>query len=438
MLSSTATALLGLAGWSYIPDFATRHCLNFFHKFLQSRGHAIPQPGSRAWIQQYRYTFAVVVLGYLGYNLVEASRTAPANFFQIVGVSPNADENTLTKAFRAFARANHPDRVGKQGEDLFMQVRVAYESLKNPTTRFAYERFGPDVLTWRDCKTTKEYLKKGLIHGSGFYIASAVILLLMSGLTRPSPVAFWRYVLFFALFASELTLIVGYDAIGFLSAIFPFRVAFQHVLFLHQLFMFFSVAISRVFPVLFPEPSGIDPMDQRTYKPFLDRLAILAQTADREVSKMLHTELHAMQGSKSTATFSNITPCQPSDADIDELSREMENMIVEHQLRLESPIRPVWDAAVQRGREALNVVMQQQRAQRRPPPLRQTSRSPVKGGLPSPPGGSVSPEMPYQELLSNGHRPEESGYVDQAKLPSPTPYRPPSRTQSPSRPASSL
>ncbi|KLO11096.1 hypothetical protein SCHPADRAFT_942352 [Schizopora paradoxa] len=436
MLSSTASALLGVAGWSYIPDFATRHCLNFFHHILRSRGHPIPQPGSRAWIQHYRYTFAAVVLGYLVYNLVEASRTAPANFFQIVGVSPNADETTLTKAFRAFARVNHPDRVGKQGEELFMQVRTAYESLKDPTTRFAYERFGPDVLNWRDCKTAKEYLKKGLLQGLGFYISSAIILLLMSSFMKASAVAFWRYVLLFALLASELTLLVGYDTVHFLNVLFPYRVAFQHVLFLHQLFMFFSIALSRVFPVLFPESGGIDPMDERTYKPFLDRLAMLAQTADREVSRMLHTELHSMQGSKSTSSFSNITPCQPTDVDMDELSREMENMIVEHQLRLEAPIRPVWDAAVQRGRESF--VAMQQRAQRRPPPLRQGSRSPVKGGLPSPPGGSVSPEIPFKELVPNGHAPEPLDSSEQSKMPSPVPSRPPSRTQSPSRPASSL
>lgn len=154
------------------------------------------------------------------------------------------------------------------------------------------------------------------------------------------------------------------------------------------------------------------------------------------VSRMLHTELHAMQGLKSTSTFSSITPCQPSDVDIDELSREMENMIVEHQLRLESPIRPVWDAAVQRGREAL--VVMQQRAQRRPSSLRRPSRSPVKGGLPSPPG-SVSPEMPYkEELVANGHAPEVLDSIEQSKIPSPIPSRPPSRTQTPSRPASSL
>lgn len=164
--------------------------------------------------------------------------------------------------------------------------------------------------------------------------------------------------------------------------------------------------------------------------------SILIVVAFLSVSRVLHTELHSMQGSKSTSSFSNITPCQPSDVDMDELSREMENMIVEHQLRLEAPIRPVWDTAVQRGRETF--VAMQQRAQRRPPPLRQNSRSPVKGGLPSPPGGSVSPEIPFKELMPNGHAPEALDSSEQSKMPSPLPSRPPSRTQSPSRPASSL
>jgi hypothetical protein len=40
---------------------------------------------------------------------------------------------------------------------------------------------------------------------------------------------------------------------------FPHRVVYQHILFLHQLFMFMSVAVSKVAPVLFP-PS-IDEID---------------------------------------------------------------------------------------------------------------------------------------------------------------------------------
>ena len=64
------------------------------------------------------------------------------NFYQILGVSPNVDENGLKLAFRAFAKRNHPDRpeVGKEGEALFIAVRDAFDALKDPAVRFAYDR----------------------------------------------------------------------------------------------------------------------------------------------------------------------------------------------------------------------------------------------------------------------------------------------------------
>ena len=53
-------------------------------------------------------------------------------------------------------------------------------------------RFGPDVLIWRDCITPKDYLKRGLMQASGFYIGTGSILILMSVGLKPSPVAFVR------------------------------------------------------------------------------------------------------------------------------------------------------------------------------------------------------------------------------------------------------
>lgn len=50
-----------------------------------------------------------------------------------------------------------------------------------------------------------------------------------------------------------------------LTFIFPNRVVYQHILFLHQLFLFMSVAVSKVAPVLFPpsideiDGTGVDP-----------------------------------------------------------------------------------------------------------------------------------------------------------------------------------
>lgn len=140
MVSSSAFALLRLAGWSYIPDFIARQTLSFLHRFLRSRSYSVPTPGTPQWVKHYRYMFAFVVLGFLSYNLIEASRSPPSNFYEILGVTPSADADALKYAFRSFAKKNHPDRVGRQGEELFIVVRDAFEALKDPTTRFAYDR----------------------------------------------------------------------------------------------------------------------------------------------------------------------------------------------------------------------------------------------------------------------------------------------------------
>ena len=132
MVSSSASALLRLAGWSYIPDFATRRALSFVHGLLRSRSYSIPTPGTPQWAKHYRYMFAFVVLGFLSYNLIEASRSTPSNFYEILGVTPSADADALKSAFRSFAKRNHPDRVGRQGEELFIVVRDAFEALKYP------------------------------------------------------------------------------------------------------------------------------------------------------------------------------------------------------------------------------------------------------------------------------------------------------------------
>jgi hypothetical protein len=141
MVSSSASAVLRLAGWSYIPDLATRQLLSIIHRLYPSFLHR-PAPALRTpqYVLHYRIAFAVVVLGYLSYNFFEASSSMRPNFYELLGVGPDADENTLKQAFRGFARKNHPDRVGPQGEALFVEVRDAYEALKDPVKRFAYDR----------------------------------------------------------------------------------------------------------------------------------------------------------------------------------------------------------------------------------------------------------------------------------------------------------
>jgi hypothetical protein len=141
MVSSSASALLRLGAWSYLPDFLTRTGLNTLHRFSGTlTGRPPPSPGTPGYARHYRITFALVVLGYLSYNLIEASRLTPPNFYEVLGVGPDAGDGELKGAFRTFAKRNHPDRVGPQGEAVFIQVRDAFDALKDPVKRFAYDR----------------------------------------------------------------------------------------------------------------------------------------------------------------------------------------------------------------------------------------------------------------------------------------------------------
>ncbi|KAH9920917.1 uncharacterized protein B0H18DRAFT_828073, partial [Fomitopsis serialis] len=369
------SAILYLIGWSYLPHLATSKLLPIFHRFYPAlSGRPAPPPNSPLYFRHYRYVYAITVISYLFYTFHQAASSLPPNYYEMLAVDPGADENALKLAFRQFARRYHPDRVGPQGEALFINVRDAFEALKNPTTRFAYDRFGPDVLQWSHCTTLREYVRQGLMQSAGFYIVSACSLLLYSSIGKPSDVAFWRYLLFAGMLAYELKCILGpslsppdslssvflsepgsTSRVGFLAVLWPRRVAWQHVRFLHSLFIFSSAALSQVAPVLFP--SSREDIDSAQFQALLQRIYFLASMINRDATQQIHTELHSVHGPQthttpSNATFAVPTPCdRPADEIMDMLASEMEHMVIEGQLADGGPLKSAVDNAVERRRK---------------------------------------------------------------------------------------
>lgn len=200
MVSSSFYAIGRMAGWYYIPDVFSRKLISFSHRYMRNP----PKPGTHAYVTHYRIAYATVVLGFLVYNLVEAYRATPPNFYDALDVHIDFTEEELNKANRAFARKNHPDRGGT--EDMFIQGRLAYNILKDPIARFAYDRcdaryggdftalltcrrFGPEVATWTGCKTHREFLRYGLIQSAGYHIVTGIGLFIWSTVS-PSAVNF--------------------------------------------------------------------------------------------------------------------------------------------------------------------------------------------------------------------------------------------------------
>ncbi|PPQ88960.1 hypothetical protein CVT25_005059 [Psilocybe cyanescens] len=420
----TTDLLLSLFGWTFVPDFATKHLLNFiYHRSPIRIISSPPPPGSPQHRRHYALAYAAVIFSYLTYTLLQSARGMPPNFYQILGVPPDVDEAGLKLAFRAFAKRYHPDKpgVGRDGEALFMYVRDAFEALKDPVFDVMYalrffltlvRRFGPDVLGWRNhCKTTREFVRHGLMVSSGYHIVAGIVLLFMSAIGRPSVISFWRYVLFAALLAGELSFILSpfpaspsninppspslfsflrplspssasstalslsssLAPTSFLQTLFPQRIPYQHILFLHQVFMFLSVAVSRVYPrvlMLFSEDGSVDAngngkqldaMEKAVWERVYGTLAI----ADREASVILHTILRSVSPPNSPtptqpyhdptlARMHPLSPAQTLEA-LEKVSPEIRDLIIEANIKNQTagPIAEAWDAALRRALDAM-------------------------------------------------------------------------------------
>ena len=74
--------------------------------------------------------------------------TASRDFYDILGVPRDADDEAIKKAFRVKARELHPDvnPDDPTAEERFKEVAEAYKVLSEPETRAAYDRYGRDGL----------------------------------------------------------------------------------------------------------------------------------------------------------------------------------------------------------------------------------------------------------------------------------------------------
>src|SRR3954465_3693150 len=70
--------------------------------------------------------------------------TTKRDYYEVLGVGKDADEESIKKAYRRLAMKHHPDRNpgDKASEDKFKEAKEAYEVLCEPSQRAAYDRYG--------------------------------------------------------------------------------------------------------------------------------------------------------------------------------------------------------------------------------------------------------------------------------------------------------
>src|ERR671918_2320437 len=73
------------------------------------------------------------------------------DYYEILGVSPDADETTIKQTYRKLARQYHPDvnPGNKEAEEKFKEINEAYQALSNAEQRKKYDQLRAQYQQWQ-------------------------------------------------------------------------------------------------------------------------------------------------------------------------------------------------------------------------------------------------------------------------------------------------
>ncbi|KAI1380860.1 hypothetical protein F4677DRAFT_201316 [Hypoxylon crocopeplum] len=308
--------LLSLLGWTFLPNLVTGWVQSIYYGLTIRAGDPKPAPNSPRYVEHRRRIHILVVSLYLLYTIYEADyelRRA-SNYYADLGVPFSASERDIKSRFRRLAALHHPDKVMSSGgeadsADFFMHLKTASDTLVDPARRFAYERFGPDIVGWKHCVTVRDYVTRGIQVLVPYYGFAAIAMYVLGLLGYLDWGRYWRWLTLVVLCVFELHTVTRPAFPRFLVNIVnpiltrftahPPYLPFQVISLARKLSITLYIAFSQIGPLLQPpEQRGAKPSEtsEKALLQSLDRLEQTARSMDVDATRLMELEMAPFAG----------------------------------------------------------------------------------------------------------------------------------------------
>ncbi|MCJ1476461.1 hypothetical protein MMC13_005127 [Lambiella insularis] len=308
-----SAALLPYIGWTFLPNLVTGWIQSIYYGFTIRAGDRKPQPGSPKYVKHRRRILITVIVAYLLYTIYEADYQLQrqGDFYQSLGVTHDAEERNIKSRFRRLAATHHPDKMSatqnREAVDAyFVHLKLAQDTLLNPTKRFAYDRFGADVLNWQHCSSIRDYLLFAVRVYSPVYLGGAIMMVILGVTGYLQWGRFWRYLFSVLLILLEFyTVTRPYHPPLLTNAINPFLVQltthppllpFQLLALARKTTLTFFIALSQLGPLLQPPAATASSTSNNIDPQQLNRLEQNAQANEVETTRLLGLDLAPYAG----------------------------------------------------------------------------------------------------------------------------------------------
>ncbi|KAF2111996.1 hypothetical protein BDV96DRAFT_580968 [Lophiotrema nucula] len=297
--------------YQFLLPFAAGWIQVILYSIFIRAGDPKPQPGSPRFVRHKRQIMMLVYAAYflftiyeVDYNLQRASHA-----YNDLGVPVTVDDSGLASRFRKLTVRFHPDKVAAnvdrdRANDYYVHLKHARDIILDPAKRFAYDRFGPDILTQcTKCLTIRDYTVHAILVGLYTYGALFVVLLGANALGYLKDGLYWRYLALFAMAMYELRTAMRPDHPPFLAGILnpffssmrlrPEYLPFQATNILRKATLSLAQFLGLLIPLYRDDPrkpvKTADDSEEARHKQ-LDRLEVIVRDSGMDASRLLELE----------------------------------------------------------------------------------------------------------------------------------------------------